>query len=134
MEARRKSLPRGEIKINSSPKVMSLKETNVASLDKKAIVLDFEFVTDYQPEIGTVKLAGELIYVADDNEKVLAQWKKNKSLPEEVSVEVLNHLFRKCLLKASDMAEELNLPIPIQVPRVVPKEDKEQKKEEKEKK
>jgi predicted transcriptional regulator len=60
--------------------------------------------------------------MAENNTKILAQWKKDKTLPEDASVEVLNQLFRKCLLKVSNIAEELQLPIPIQIPRVSAKE------------
>ena len=56
MEAKRTAMPSGEIKINSSPKVMSMKEAEVASLGKNALSLEFEFVTEYDPNIGTIKL------------------------------------------------------------------------------
>jgi hypothetical protein len=128
MEAKRTAMPSGEIKINSSPKVMSMKEAEVASLGKNALSLEFEFVTEYDPNIGTIKLTGELIYVDDDSDKVLEQWKRNKTLPEDVSIEVLNQLFRKCILRSSEMAEDLQLPLPMQMPRVVAK-DKDAKQE-----
>jgi hypothetical protein len=129
MEAKRTAMPSGEIKINSSPKVMSMKEAEVASLGKNALSLEFEFVTEYDPNIGTIKLTGELIYVDDDSDKVLEQWKRNKTLPEDVSIEVLNQLFRKCILRSSEMAEDLQLPLPMQMPRVVakPKDAKQEK-------
>ncbi len=124
IEARRKEIPRGEIKVNSSPKVNEMKEVDLSSIGKKALSLNFEFVTEYQPDIGMIKVEGDMVYMADNNAKVLARWKKSKTLSEEVSVEVLNQLFRKCLLKVSNIAEELQLPIPIQIPRVAPKEKK----------
>ena len=128
MEAKRTAMPSGEIKINSSPKVMSMKEAEVASLGKNALSFEFEFVTEYDPNIGTIKLTGELIYVDDDSDKVLEQWKRNKTLPEDVSIEVLNQLFRKCILRSSEIAEVLQLPLPMQMPRVVAK-DKDAKQE-----
>ena len=132
IEGRRKSIPKGEIKVNSSPKVTDIKEVDLASIGKNALSLDFQFMTEYQPDVGAIKVEGEMIYVADNNTKILAQWKKDKTLPEDTSVEVLNHLFRKCLLKVSEIAEDLQLPIPIQIPRVTAKEKA--KAEEKEKK
>jgi hypothetical protein len=128
IEGKRKTLPHGEIKVNSSPKVNDIKEVDVSSIGKKALSLAFEFLTEYDPDIGSIKLEGEMIYMADNNQAVLAEWKKNKTLSEKVSVEVLNQLFRKCLLKASNVAEELQLPIPIQIPRVMPKEKAEKAK------
>ncbi len=129
IEASRKSLPKGEIKVNSSPKVNDIKEVDVAGIGKKALSLSFEFLTEYQPDIGSIKVEGEMVYMSDTSAKILAQWKKDKTLPEEASVEVLNQLFRKCLLKVSNIAEDLQLPIPIQIPRVAAKakESKEKK-------
>ncbi|MBM3304293.1 MAG: hypothetical protein FJY76_04280 [Candidatus Aenigmarchaeota archaeon] len=131
IEARRKQLPRGEIKVNSSPKVSDIKEVDMPSLGKKALSLTFEFLTEYQPDIGSIRVEGEMVYMADSNAKILAQWKKDRTLPEDASVEILNQLFRKCLLKVSNFAEELQLPIPIQIPRVMAKA-KEKEKEPKE--
>ena len=131
IEARRKTLPKGEIKVNSSPKVNDMKEVDVPSLGKKAISLNFEFLTEYQPDIGNIKVEGEMVYMADSNIKILAQWKKDKTLPEDASVEILNQLFRKCLLKVSNIAEDLQLPIPIQIPRVTAKAKENQQKEKK---
>jgi hypothetical protein len=121
IEARRKSMPTSEIKVNSIPKVKEIKEVELAGLDKSGLQLSFEFLTEYVPDIGSIKVEGEMLYVADNNLKILAQWKKDKTLPEDVSVEVLNQLFRKCLLKVSGLAEEIQLPIPIQIPRVAAK-------------
>jgi hypothetical protein len=124
MEARREKGPaQGEIKVNSTPKISDVKEVNVPSLHKKAIAITFEFVTNYEPKIGEVKLTGEVMYLAEKNATILSQWKKKKSLPEKVSIEVLNHLFRRCLLKASNMADDLQLPPPLQLPRVKPASD-----------
>jgi len=132
IEARRNSLPKGEIKVNSIPKITDIKEVDVAGIDKKALALNFEFLTEYHPEVGNIRVEGEMIYMSDSSARILAQWKKEKTLPEDASVEVLNQLFRKCLLKVSVIAEDLQLPIPIQIPRVMAK-SKEPNKESKDK-
>lgn len=117
-----KPVPGGELKVNSTPKINEVKEVSLQGLDKKALSLEFEFVTDYAPEIGEIKVEGVLLFVTKDNEEAVKQWKKDKSLPEEISVPVLNHLFRRCLLKIANMAEDLNLPAPLQFPMVKAKE------------
>lgn len=117
MEAKReKGQVKGEIKVNSTPKISDIKEVEIPTLKKKALSLNFEFLTKYEPPIGEIKLHGELVYLAEKNAPILAQWKKNKSLPENVSVEVLNHLFRRCLLKMANLADDLQLPPPISIP------------------
>ncbi len=122
MEAKRgKGLAKGEVKVNSTPKINDVKEINVATLNKKALDLSFEFVTKYDPDIAEIRIGGDLVYLTKSNAPVLKEWKKSKKLPETVSVEVLNHLFRRCLLKIANMADDLQLPPPIQIPRVRPK-------------
>ena len=126
-EAKRNPQPMsGEIKINSTPKILDVQETTLREFDKKAISLSFEFVTSYEPDIGTIRVEGDLIYTGDKAPQAVAQWAKKKSVPEDVSVEILNHLFRRCLLKISVMAEDLQLPPPLNLPRVQMK-DKDKK-------
>ncbi len=121
MEAKReKKGAGGEIKVNSTPKITGMKEMNIASLNKKALNMSFEFLTKYDPDIAEIRIGGEIVYLAEKNGPILNQWKKKKSLPENVSVEVLNHLFRRCLLKIAYMADDLQLPPPVQIPRVKP--------------
>lgn len=119
----REQRARSEIKVNSVPRINEIKEVSVSTIgNKKALSLNFEFVTNYNPKIGEVKMGGDLLYVTDDNKKLLNKWKKEKKLPERNSLEVLNYLFRKCLLKVSTIAEDLQLPPPLPMPKIKPKQ------------
>jgi hypothetical protein len=114
----------GEMKINSTPKIVSVKEIDVGAIGKKALAMGFEFATQYNPEIAQIKVNGEIIYMNDKQKaEILKVWKKNKKLPDAVGIEVLNHLFRHCLLKVSNIAEDLQLPPPLNFPVVRPKSD-----------
>jgi hypothetical protein len=122
LEAKRESgRATSQIRVNSVPKITDVKETNVPMLNKKALSVDFDFLTEYSPSIGNIKMNGEVIYLADENAKILKGWKSKKELPEKIRVEVLNHLFRACLLKIANIADDLQLPPPIGIPRVKPK-------------
>lgn len=112
-----------EIKINSTPKIVSVKEIDVPAMNKKALSLGFDFVTKYDPNMGEVKMSGDIIYVSDKNAKILKDWKAKKGLPESMNMEVLNYLFRTCLLKISNIASDLQLPPAVQLPRVRPKSE-----------
>jgi hypothetical protein len=120
MQAGRDKGATGEIKVNSTPKITEVKEVNVSTLNKKALNMKFEFITKYSPDIGEIKIGGNLLYLAEKNAPILKRWKDKKQIPENVSVEILNHLFRRCLLKIANMAEDLQLPPPLQLPRVKP--------------
>lgn len=113
---------RAEIKVNSVPRINNIKEVTISTIGgKKVLSLDFEFVTNYDPKVGEIKIGGSLLYMTDDNKKLLKQWEKEKKLPEKPSLEVLNYLFRKCLLKVSNIAEDLQLPPPLPMPTIKPK-------------
>ena len=123
MESKRERMvDKGEIKVNSTPRITSAKLISLPSINKKALALNFDFVTTYSPEIGEVKISGELLYMSEENPKILKQWASKKTLPENVNIEVLNHLFRQCLLKVANIADDLQLPPPLAIPRVAPKQ------------
>ncbi len=116
-----------QIKVNSTPRVTMLKEVDIPTFRDKALSLDFEFTTTYEPKLAEIKIKGNILYLSKDNESVLKSWKKDKKLPDEMNIEILNNLFRKCLVKISSIAEDLQLPPPLQMPRVRVKDDTEGK-------
>lgn len=124
VEAKRsKEIVKAEIKVNSTPTVKGVKEMNVPSLGgKKALNFDFEFLTKYDPEVAEIKMGGNIIYLSDKNAAILKQWKKEKRIPEDVSIEILNHLFRRCLIRVANIADDLQLPPPLPMPRVTPQQ------------
>jgi len=113
--------PSGEIKVNSAPRITSIKEVNVPTFKQKALAIDFEFATTYDPKLAEIKISGDILYIAKNNESVLKEWKKNKKLPDEMNIDILNNLFRRCLVKIATIADDLQLPPPLQLPRVRPK-------------
>ncbi len=112
---------KSEIKVNSSPVINDIREITLSTLGKKVLSMDFEFRTAYDPKVGEIKIGSELLYLTDKNKEILKKWEKEKKLPDNVSLEVINYLFRKCLLKVSTIAEDLQLPPPIPMPTVKPK-------------
>ena len=119
IEGRRgKEQASGEIKVNSTPRITSIKDVTIAPFNEKALSVGFEFLTTYTPKIGEIKITGELLYTSESHEKILNEWKEKKSVPEDASIEILNHLFRHCLLKITNIAEDLQLPPPLSFPRV----------------
>ena len=124
MEAKRKKeIVKAEIKVNSTPTVTNIEEMSVPSLGgKKALKFEFEFLTKYDPEVAEIKMGGSVIYLSDKNAAILKQWKKEKRIPEDVSIEILNHLFRRCLIRVANIADDLQRPPPLPMPRVTPKQ------------
>lgn len=132
LNASRKPALVNNIDINSSPKIVDVKEKRMDMIDagggkrqvEPLLGIDFEFQTDYKPDIGTIKIAGEIIYTGLDNKKALKEWEKSKKLPQDVDIEVKNFLLRKCLLLGATISQELQLPPPLVIPMIRPKQEK----------
>jgi hypothetical protein len=126
ISAERKEVPRGRIDINSTPKVISVSDSKVDFVSKqKPLNLEFEFVTKYEPDVGEIKILGNVFYVGKDMKDTLKTWKKEKRLSKGVDIEVKNFLFRKCLTIGMNLSENMQLPPPLIFPRIVPKQKEE---------
>lgn len=128
LNASRKSLVAKKMDINSTPKIVDVKEKNMdipGLTGNKQLVLgiNFEFETDYKPDIGSIKIAGEVVYTGADNKKIMKEWEKSKKLPQDVDIEVKNFLLRKCLLLGVNISQEMQLPPPLVIPIMRAKKD-----------
>lgn len=120
LNAGRKSLVANKININSTPTIKDVKEKKISVTgvtDKQSVLsVGFEFETTYKPDIGSIKINGEIIYTGEDNKKLLKEWEKNKKLPAEADVEIKNFLLKKCLLLGVTISQEMQLPPPLVIP------------------
>ncbi len=120
IHAEQQNPPKGSIKINNNIKIVNLEKTSLNFDDKKtALKLDFKYSVDYQPEIGFIKLGGEMLLleesrVADD---LVKQWTDKKSLPQKFSEAVMEHLMQKCSVQAILLSKDVGLPSPIPLPK-----------------
>lgn len=122
VQAKKQALmPKQEIKVNSTPMITGVREIELPNLSKKALSIDFEFSTRYEPSFANISIEGSLLYLSEKNKEIVEEFAKNKKLPEKTSMDVLNYLFRHCLLKASILAEDLQLPPPMPMPKITPK-------------
>lgn len=111
----------GKININSNVSIKNVEETKIElGKAQKALKLFFEFSSKYEPKIGEIVLEGEMTLLEQDKkaDEVLATWKKDKQLPKEVMASVLNTALTKCNIQALILSQHVNLPPPIQLPKV----------------
>lgn len=113
----------GEISINSTPKILGVDKKDLGVV-KDAVGIRFSFDISYEPKVGEIGFGGEVLYQTADAKKILKKWKDEKKLDDDIAVEVLNSIFRRCLARATLMSEELRLPPPLKFPIVQPKEGK----------
>lgn len=122
---RAKKIPRGRLNINSTPRIVSIKEAKIGPLkERKGLDVKFEFKTKYEPDIGKINIKGHVFYVGDKAKNGLKSWEKRKKLPKEIDSEIKNFLFRKCLTMGLTLSENMQLPPPLFFPRVMLKKGK----------
>jgi hypothetical protein len=109
-------LDKSEIQINTTPTIESVekKELNLANF-KEALAIKFTFETLYGEGVGKIKMKGELLYHTDDIDGVLKDW-EHKKLKDDVGLEVLNTIMRRCIVHSIYISDLLRLPPPISFP------------------
>lgn len=129
IDAEKKSLVRGKVNINNNVTIKNIEEQNLNLGKEKqnALRFVFEFIAKYEPGIGTIKLEGNVIYMAEQKKikEILDGWKKDKKLPKDISASVLNTVLTKCNVQALILSQDINLPPPIPLPKVAMGEEKE---------
>lgn len=120
IEAEKKKNPLGKVNIANTPKILKMESmdmnNNLSKDLNKAIRVEYEFITEYEPKIGSIKFEGDLVYFDPKQDEILKAWKKDKSIPEMMMLEILNYMFRKFITKSLSIAEELQLPPSIPFP------------------
>ena len=111
VEARRYSVPSGQININNNATL-----TNVSKIDDKLLV-NFVFTCNYEPNIGTIRLEGEISMSnleGDDKDAVL-KWERTgkKELPKEIAGKISNVMISNCMIEATVLSREVQLPPPL---------------------
>ena len=118
----RQGIPKGKISVTNNIQVTAVekKEMAVGKAKQNALQFDFEFTANYEPKIAKITLNGTTTYFdsIDRVEELAKAWKKDKKLPKEVMTPVLNNILTRCNVEALLLAREVNLPPPIQLPRV----------------
>ena len=118
-EVNQKNPPKGDINVNSTPTIENITKQDIESVGLKGVLsVAFEFRTVYTPKVGEIIMNGEILYQSKNANDVIAKWKKERKVEENLAIELLNIIFRKCLTQAILLAHELRLPPPIMFPTV----------------
>ena len=121
MLVEKKSSAKGEVNINSNIGVVSADEIDfVMGLQKqKGIKVIFEYRNTYTPDLGTLILNGEILYLSDQkrHEELMKAWKKDKRFPDDVMVELYNIISVRGALQAIQLSSTVGLPPPIPLPK-----------------
>lgn len=77
-------------------------------------------------KIGQIAFQGEIIIATEsENAKELVKNWKKKKIDTGVQVPMFNLILKKCTPRAAQLADEVNLPSPIPLPKIKPPQKKE---------
>ncbi len=121
----------GNVRVNNNTNLKEVKEADVPGLNKKGLSITYEFSAEYMSEKNNKRFAeitveGYILFLDSDQEKILKDWKKDKTIPDEVNIQLLNAVLRKCMTKALTLSEDLQLPPPIPLPIAMKKDQAQQ--------
>ena len=121
MNVEKKNPVKGKVSINNNVGITGVEETKLSiNTTKKAIKLEFNFTSTYDPDIGHIQLQGEVIYLVDKDkaDDIIKNWDKNKKIEKSIMTTVLNNVLAKCNIQALIISKDMNLPPPIPLPKV----------------
>ena len=121
----RMDVPKGKMSVKNNMVIKDLekKEINVGAGKQHLLLFKFEFVADYEPKVAKITLNGTTTYVEKPEkiDELIKGWKKEKKIPKDIMGPLLNNILNRCNVEALILAREVNLPPPIQLPKVTVK-------------
>jgi len=116
IEAKKHAEITGPLRVNSNMNITNVKEQDLPALNDKGLSIEFDFKTAYVGEknknIAEINIDGNVIFIGKEKEKVLKDWKKDKTLPQDVKLQVIGLVSDKCSKKAILLSDDLQLPPP----------------------
>lgn len=121
INASRNDRATGKVNVTSNIGIDNIVDASIG-VDKvnKTMRVSFTFTTKYSGDLAEIVLKGNMIVLEESKKakKIIDEWKKSKKLDKEFATTILNILMTKGSMEAVILAKELNLPSPIQLPRV----------------
>ena len=131
IEAEKKEMIKGKININNNVHINKVEEKDLSlgNQKQKVLTFNFEFTAKYDPNIGSIKFTGDVLFMDDVKQikEILDGWKKGKKLPKEIMPSILNTVLNKCNIQALILSELINLPPPIPLPKLQAAQPEEKK-------
>ncbi len=116
----RKGRPMGNVKVKHNLNIDSVTERTLTALGKrKSLDIRFTFTVSYEPSLGNITIIGNVLYSDNDAKlaNVMEHWKSKKKVIREASIEVVNSILARCNIKSLQLAEDLNLPYHMPLPK-----------------
>lgn len=109
-----------EIKHNIGIKSVEKTTLNVGAQKNEVLRVVFAFDVKYGEDVGKISIVGDVIYTDTKEiiDETLKNWESTKKLTTTVSEIVFKFIYNKSTVKVLDLADSLNLPSPIPLPKI----------------
>jgi hypothetical protein len=116
----RKGEPKGRVDINNNISIKDVVAANfgLGKTKEKGVRISYEFTSNYNPDIAEILIAGDVLFIGEENDEILKGWKKDKKMPKEIMQDLLNTIMMRCSVESMILTKDLNLPPPIPFPRL----------------
>ena len=116
----RKGEPKGRVDINNNISIKDVAAANfgLGKTKEKGVRISYEFSSNYNPDIAEILIAGDVLFIGEENDEILKGWKKDKKMPKEIMQDLLNTIMMRCSVESMILTKDLNLPPPIPFPRL----------------
>jgi hypothetical protein len=120
LTAERKAPLVGKININNNIIIADIKKSDFKLPNQESITIEFDFSAKYDPEIGRILVSGEVLFIEQPKkvDEIIAQWKKDKKLPDDILANIMNSLLTRCNVEAIILSREVGLPPTLNMPKV----------------
>ena len=114
----------GQVNINSNVSLTNCEPLSFNAEGKKGLKFTFSFTSTYEPNIGKIEVAGQVLFVETSSviEEIKASWDKDKKVPTKVTEQIINAALHKGNIQAIKISEDVSLPSPLRLPKVKSKE------------
>ncbi len=118
-----------EVSIDTGIDVLDIGEVKTTPIKTKEnlMAIKFEYKISYKPEFAKISFIGTVLLSVElkESKEVFRQWKEKK-IPDEFKLKLLNLILRKSSIRALQLEEELGLPSHFQMPFLKPGKTKEE--------
>ncbi|MBU0457620.1 MAG: hypothetical protein ABH824_00040 [Nanoarchaeota archaeon] len=110
----------GQVKINNNVSIKNVEDLEFNVENKKGLKFTFEFVCNYEPDLGKIAVEGQVLFVDEKSkvDEVKKSWDKDKKITMEIMEQIVNAALHKGNIQAIKISEDVSLPSPLPLPKV----------------
>ncbi len=109
-----------KLSISTTPKIEDVSAGKLKAFgnDSEIANIRFSFKSVFEPNVASLDIEGIVIYTGDNTKEIVDSWKKDKKVPADAHIEIMNNLFKTAGIKALQLSEMADLPPVIALPKL----------------